>query len=122
MTKQQMKMAVGLGTTTTTKNSKQSDSKTNKAPKTTKLATILGLLVSSRSLNRFEAEHHHDHCLNTTISTLQNGHGIVIERERETVPCLNGAASVSVKRYWLNTKPDNIKRARDLLAKLERTT
>jgi hypothetical protein len=115
MTKQQMKMAVGLGTTTTTKNSKQADSKTSK------LANILGLLVSGRSLNRFEAEQHHDHCLNTTISTLQNGHGIVIDRERETVPCLNGAATVSVSRYWLNTKPENVKRAHDLLAKLERT-
>ncbi len=98
------------------------DSTTTKPSKTTKLGTILGLLVSGRSLNRFEAEHHHDHCLNTTISTMQNGHGIVIDRERETVPCLNGAASVSVNRYWLNTKPDNIKRACDLLAKLERTT
>ena len=121
MTEQRTKMAVGLGTTTTTKDSKQTDSTTTKPSKTTKLATILGLLVSGRSLNRFEAEHHHDHCLNSTISTLQNGHGIVIERERETVPCLSGAASVSVSRYWLNTKPDNIKRARDLLAKLERT-
>ena len=90
--------------------------------KKTKLETILGLFVSGRSLNRFDAEQHHDHCLNSTVSGLQNGHGIVIDRERESVPCLSGAASVSVNRYWLNTKPDNIKRARDLLAKLERTT
>ena len=89
-------------------------------PKKTKLANILNLLVSGRSLNRFDAEHHHDHCLNTTISTLQNGQGIVIDRQRETVPCLSGAASVSVFRYWINNKPYNIKRARDLLAKLER--
>ena len=91
-------------------------------PKKTKLANILNLLVSGRSLNRFDAEYHHDHCLNTTISTLQNGHGIQIGRERESVPCLSGTATVSVSRYWLNTKPDNIKRALDLLAKLERTT
>jgi hypothetical protein len=122
MTEQQTKMAVGLGTTTTTKNNKQADSKTNKAPKTTKMATILGLLVSGLSLNKFEAEHHHDHCLNTTISTLQNGHGIQIDRERESVPCLSGMATVNVSRYWLNTKYDNIERALDLLAKLERTT
>jgi DNA repair photolyase len=31
-------------------------------------------------------------------------------------------ARVSVSRYRLNTKADNIKRALDLLAKLERTT
>jgi hypothetical protein len=91
-------------------------------PKKTKLATILTLLLSGRSLNTFEAEHHHDHCLNTTVSTLQNGRGIVIDRERERVSCLRGAATVSVCRYWLNTKPDNIRRARELLAKLERTT
>ncbi len=90
--------------------------------KKTKLATILTLLVSGRSLNTFEAEQHHDHCLNTTVSTLQNGHGIVIDRERETVPCLSGAATVRVCRYWLNTKSDNIRRARELLAKLERMT
>jgi hypothetical protein len=90
------------------------------APKKTKLANILNLLLSGRSLNRFDAEHHHDHCLNTTISTLQNGQGIVIDRQRETVPCVRGTASVSVSRYWLNNKPDNIKRARDLLTKLER--
>lgn len=91
-------------------------------PKTTKLATILRLFVSLKSLNRFEAEHHHDHCLNTTISTLQNGHGIQLDRERESVPCLGGMATVSVNRYWLNTKPENVKRARDLLAYLERRT
>jgi hypothetical protein len=90
-------------------------------PKKTKLAKILNLLVSGRSLNRFDAEYHHDHCLNTTISTLQNGHGIQIDRERESVPCLSGTATASVSRYWLNTKPENIKRALDLLAKLEGT-
>lgn len=98
------------------------DSKTGTPAKTTKLATILGLLVSGKSLNRFEAEHHHDHCLNSTISALQNVHSITIERERESVPCVGGMATVSVNLYRLNTKPENIKRARDLLAKLERAT
>jgi hypothetical protein len=118
MIEHQTEMAVRLDTTTAT-NTKQADSK---APKTTKLATILGLFVSGKSLNRFEAEHHHDHCLHSTVSTLQNGHGILIERERESVPCLGGMATVSVNRYWLNTKPENVKRARDLLAYLERRT
>jgi hypothetical protein len=90
--------------------------------KSTKLANILRQLLNGKSLNRFDAQHHHDHCLNTTISTLQNGNGIIIDRKRETVPCLNGAATVSVNRYWLNTKPDNIKRAHDLLSFLERRT
>jgi hypothetical protein len=118
MIEHQTKMVVGLGTTTTT-NTKQADSK---ALKSTKLATILRLLANGRSLNRFEAEHHHDHCLNSTISALRNGHGIAVECERESVPCLGGMATVSVNRYWLNTKPENVKRARDLLAYLERRT
>lgn len=111
-------MAVGPDTTTTM-NTKQSDPKPTK---TTKLGNILRRLVNGKSLNRFDAERHHDHVLNTTISTLQNGHGVIIDRERETVPCIDGAATVSVNRYWPNTKPDNIKRARDLLAYLERRT
>ena len=91
-------------------------------PKATKLENILRQLVNGKSLNRFEAEHHYDHCLNSTISTLQNGHGIIIDRERETVPCLNGGATVSVNRYWLNTKPMNIKRAQTMLSFWERQT
>jgi hypothetical protein len=91
-------------------------------PKITKLETILGLLVSGRSLNRFEAEQHHDHCLHTTVSTLQNGHGVTIERMFESVPCKRGTAWTRVCRYWLNNKPDNTQRARDLLAKLGRKT
>lgn len=116
MIEHKTKMVVGLGTTT---NTKQADSK---AHKSTKLATILRSLANGRSLNRFEAEYHHDHCLNTTFSTLQNGHGIQIDRKRGSVPYLSGTATVSVSRYWLNTKSDNIKQALDLLSKLERTT
>ena len=89
-------------------------------PKKTKLANILKFFLSDRRLNRFAAEHHHDQCLNTTNSTL-NGQGIVIDQQRKTVPCVRGTSSVSVSRYWLNNKPDNIKRAIDLLARLERT-
>ena len=89
-------------------------------PKATKLEIILRQLVHGKSLNRFEAEHHHDHCLNSTISTLQNGHGIIIDREREKVLCLDGAATPSVNRYWLNTKPENIKLAQTLLSFWER--
>lgn len=114
MFEHQKKMAVGLGTTT---NTKQVDPK---ALKSTKLATILGLLINGQSLNRFEAEHHHDHCLNSTISALQNGHGITIERMRESVPCLGGMATLSVNRYWLNTQPDKVKQARNLLNHWER--
>ena len=81
-----------------------------------KLATILKAFVEGRSLNRFEAEALHDHCLNSTVSALQKNFGIVIDRHRESVPCVNGKASVSVNRYRLNTKPENMKRACDALA------
>lgn len=83
-----------------------------------KHATILKALIEGRSLNRFEAEALHDHCLNSTVSALQNNFGIVIDRHRESVPCVNGKASVSVNRYRLNTKTINIKRARDVLAQM----
>ena len=73
-----------------------------------KHATILKAFIEGHSLNRFEAEALHDHCLNSTVSALQNSFGIIIDRQRETVPCINGKASVSVNRYKLNAKPINI--------------
>lgn len=82
----------------------------------TKTGRILSLLVAGKTLNRFEAEDHHEHCLPSTISTLQR-EGIVIERVNEAVPCVNGAYTCHVKRYWLGTQPENIKHARALLQK-----
>jgi hypothetical protein len=81
----------------------------------TKIEAILRILVSGTSLNRFDAERHHDHCLHSTVSTVQD-FGIVIDRRWETVPCLRGRSTVRCKRYWLNTSPDNIAAARALLA------
>lgn len=86
----------------------------------TKLATILREFLRGRNMNRFEAEAHNDHCLHSTVSTLQNGYGIKIERMFETVPCLRGRRQVRCKRYWLNATLDNIAAARALLAQLER--
>lgn len=80
----------------------------------TKIQAILRLFLNGKSLNRFEAEAHHDHCLHTSVSTLQ-GHGVAIARHWESVPCLNGRARVRCKRYWLDSTPENIARARDLL-------
>jgi hypothetical protein len=84
-----------------------------------KHATILKAFLEGRSLNRFEAEALHDHCLNSTVSALQNNFGILIDRHWETVPCFNGKASARVNRYRLNTRPENIKRARTLLARMK---
>jgi hypothetical protein len=86
---------------------------------TTKIETILRLFVNGKSLNRFEAEAHHDHCLHTSVSTLQ-GYSVAIARHWESVPCLNGRARVRCKRYWLDPAPENIARARNLLERWER--
>lgn len=86
----------------------------------TKLAAMLREFLKGRNLNRFEAEFHHDHCLHSTVSTLQNDYGILIARRGETVPCLRGRSTVRCVRYWLDTAPDNILAARALLAMLEK--
>ena len=86
----------------------------------TKLKTILLQFVMGRNMNRFEAENHHDHCLHSTVSTLQNDYSILIARQSETVPCLRGRSSVRCMRYWLDTSPNNIAAARALLSTLEK--
>ena len=86
----------------------------------TKLATILREFVKGRNMNRFEAEAHNDHCLHSTVSTLQNNYGVQIGREFESIPCLRGRSRVRCKRYWLDTSADNTTAARVLLAYLER--
>ena len=86
----------------------------------TKLETILGLFVNGLNMNRFEAENHYDHCLHSTVSTLQNNYVIKIARQSETVACLRGRSSVRCMRYWLETSPENIAAARALLVMLEK--
>lgn len=67
----------------------------------TKKKRVLMALVR-RSYNRFQAERElSDHCLNSTISTLQNQHGIHIERKFETVPGYQGLPT-RVRRYWIS--------------------
>jgi hypothetical protein len=112
MYQQQRKMAVGPETATTINSNEQYF----KAAHKSKLATILKVFLSGQSLNRFDAERYHDHCLNSTVSSLQNHHGVLIKRQRETVPCLDGKATTSVNRYWLNPSPENISHAQNVLA------
>lgn len=80
----------------------------------TKIEVILGLFMIGKNLNRFDAEKHHDHCLHTTVSTLES-YGLKIDREWERVPCLGGRATVRCKRYFLNSEPANIAAGRALL-------
>ena len=89
----------------------------NEKPRS-KLENMLGIFLRGIALNRFQAEDHHDHCLHSTVSTLQNGYGIEIARKSESVPCLSGRATVRCMRYWLDTSPDNLAAARALLAML----
>lgn len=81
----------------------------------TKIETILKVFDRRISLNRFEAEAHHDHCLHSTVASIER-YGIEIGRQWETVPCLRGKASVRCKRYWLDSKPENLARTRAQLA------
>ena len=86
-----------------------------------KIHCILKVLFGGKSLNRFEAERFHDHCLHSTVSTLWNRHGIKIASHYEKVPCVRGRKQTPVKRYWLDkSDPENIKAARNLMAYFER--
>ena len=71
------------------------------------------MALTQRSYNRFEAEHQlHDHCLHTTVSTLQNQHGIGVQRKFESVPGFQGIET-RVCRYWI--APENVDRALKLV-------
>jgi hypothetical protein len=107
------KIAVGLGILTTT-----TKSQTNFTQKTNKTFSILKLLYEGKSLNRFEAELHNDHCLNSTISSIGR-YGVLICREWERVSCLGGSATCKVKRYWLEPSLENLARTQKTLKSME---
>jgi hypothetical protein len=77
---------------------------------------MLFTFLPGRTLNRFEAEAHFDHCLHSTVSSLE-GYGLVFDRRWEKVPCVRGTKCVRCKRYWLNKATENIALARTLLKK-----
>jgi len=70
----------------------------NARPYDTKEASILAVLRSGQSLNRFEAERLGDHCLHSTVSTLRDK-GYLFHDEWERVPTRFGKEA-NVKRYW----------------------
>lgn len=73
---------------------------------------VLSAFASGRSWNRFEAERElHDHCLHTTVSTIQQK-GIPVSRKDEIVPGYQGIPT-HVSRYWLDKEA--LQRARELL-------
>lgn len=74
---------------------------------------VLRALVAGRSYNRFEAARElSDHCLHSTIATIQ-AKGIPVARRTEKVPGYLGA-STECCRYWL--EPSSISAALNLLA------
>jgi hypothetical protein len=80
----------------------------------TKIGTILLAFVRGESLNRFDAQRHFDHCLNSTVSTLHRM-GIQIASDWERVPCVAGKHEARVKRYRLEKSPRNIAAALKML-------
>lgn len=73
---------------------------------------VLAALAEGRSFNRFEAERVlHDHCLHSTVSTIQTK-GIMVDRRDEVVPSFQGTQT-HVCRYWLTE--ENRERACSLL-------
>ena len=86
---------------------------THEAP--TKIARVLQRLTGGASLNRFEAERLGDHCLHSTISRLFNRHGLIFERQHESVPN-NLGRPCQVIRYSLPASER--KHARNVLAML----
>lgn len=64
--------------------------------KTTKIQTIAEALIGG-SLNRFEAERHGDHCLNSTVAEIR-GRGVVVLGRWEEVPNRFGTTT-RVQRY-----------------------
>lgn len=77
-----------------------------------KMTRILLELYQGKSLNRFQAERLGDHCLNSTISTFANSHGITFRRVPERVPTRFGVKA-TVTRYSL--APSSKARAKTFL-------
>lgn len=104
------KLSPGLAATSTPGAHRQTQADFSKPP--TKWRRVLAALLTGRSYNRFEAERElHDHCLHSTVATLQRM-GVTVHRRYETIPGFMGCAT-EVCRYWLAT--ESFSKARELL-------
>jgi hypothetical protein len=73
---------------------------------------VLAGLILGNTYNRFEAEKAlNDHCLHSTISTLQDK-GLTVLREYENVPGFKGIPT-QVRRYWI--APESLPKALEML-------
>lgn len=94
--------------------SENTTKKPNDKPLPKKWQRVLTAFLEGKSFNRFESERQlNDHCLHTTVSTLQ-GFGVTIFREFETVSGWQGIPT-RVCRYWLDRSVANLNRANLLL-------
>lgn len=92
------KNAAGLMTTAASIADSSADTISKPTPH--KWRRVLAAFATGASFNRFEAERSlHDHCLHSTVSTIQNM-GITIMRRMETVRGYHGIAT-RVCRYWI---------------------
>lgn len=97
----------------------QEDSKSHRNSSSTrpvkKWVRVLAAFVRGERLHRFAAEQRvSDHTLPSTVSELQKK-GVKIDRRDHTVPGYRGERA-HVALYWLNVDPENVSRARALLA------
>lgn len=70
----------------------------------TKIERVYMTLMEGKSLNRFEAARLlHDHCLHTTVSTIQQKYCVTIKRIFEAVRGYMGNPT-TVCRYWIDIK------------------
>jgi hypothetical protein len=104
-----------LGGDTGLSQNEQRRNATTRSRQPFKWQRVLEAFVSGHSYNRFEAERAlHDHCLHSTVSTLQ-AMGVIIHRRMETVPGFQGIPT-EVMRYWL--APASRQKALELLGRL----
>jgi len=72
-------------------------------------------VMTNGDVNRFEAESHGDHCLNSTVSEIGRDHAVSIDWLWEEVSAMGGRATARVKRYWVARDDENMAHARSLL-------
>lgn len=102
----------GAALTVTRIEASNSNLNNSKTPK--KWQRVLAAFYLGENFNRFEAERKlSDHCLHTTVSTLQDM-GLVVARRFETVPGYKNIPT-RVCRYWLD--PNSKELAKKLLPK-----
>jgi len=101
--------STGVVATTTPK---QHKAKTKQLKSSTKKFKILSEFARGRKLHRFIAEPIGDHCLHSTVSTIESEHSLEFSRERITVPTRFGTTNVTL--YWFDA--DNQAKAQQLVS------